>query len=113
MGRTARTAHNVKRWYKRKVSLLNGDYDSFDNVLDELEQIAKEEIENAKSALPLVDYDSRLGYEPTMEYMGHRDAIEWKLDIVERMLRENIPALRRDGCVKNVSKRDYPRGLWD
>ena len=41
--------------------------------------IARDEYANAKAALPLVDADSRLGFECSMEYCGGREQIGWKL----------------------------------
>ena len=41
---------------------------------------AKKEYANAKAALPLVEADSRLGWEPSMEYIGGPEQIRWKLD---------------------------------
>ena len=40
---------------------------------------AKKEYANAKAALPLVEADSRLGWEPSMEYVGGPEQIRWKL----------------------------------
>ena len=57
-------------------------------ILDEIEAIAHAEIENARSALALVDVDSRLGWEPSMEYVGDRWHIEWKIRQVESALLE-------------------------
>ena len=51
------------------------------------------EIENAKATLPLVDFDSHLGFEPAMDYMGTRENIEWKLAVMDRILNEEIPEL--------------------
>ena len=69
IGRSVRTAINLKRgalaWEaKDRATLL---------------EIAKEEYANASAALPLVDADSTLGFEPSMEYGGGREQIEWKL----------------------------------
>ena len=40
---------------------------------------AKKEYANAKAALPLAEADSRLGWEPSMEYVGGPEQIRWKL----------------------------------
>ncbi len=45
---------------------------------------AKREYANAKAALPLVEYDSRLGWEPSMEYVGGPEQIRWKLERMEK-----------------------------
>lgn len=113
MGRTVLTTHHVKETYFRKYALLTDENVDFEGVLCELEEIFKAEIENAKATLPLVDFDSRLGYEPSMDYMGHRAAIEWKLSVQERVLREDIAAIRRDGCVKDRDPMHFPRKIFD
>ena len=38
-----------------------------------------------------LEYDSRLGYEPTMEYMTDREHLEWKIAMTERALTELEP----------------------
>jgi hypothetical protein len=58
------------------------------SILDRLEAMAKAEIANAESAIPLVDADSRLGWEPSMEYVTDRWHIEWKIRQVNYMLGE-------------------------
>ena len=112
MGRAALTTHNVKRWYLRKTALLEKNAD-FPRLLEELRAIAAEEIENAKAAIPLVDFDSRLGYELSIEYMCDRAHLEWKIGVMERILREDIPELARNGKVLNPTRMDYPRGTWE
>lgn len=34
---------------------------------------------HAEGTIPLVEADSRLGWEPSMEYMGDKACIEWKI----------------------------------
>ena len=43
---------------------------------------------NAVSAIPLVEADSRLGWEPSMEYVCDRWRLEWKLRQLESCRRE-------------------------
>ncbi|MBQ9784181.1 MAG: hypothetical protein IJW29_01635 [Clostridia bacterium] len=113
MGRTVLTTHHVKETYLRKYALLADENVDFEGVLRELEAIFGAEIENAKATLPLVDFDSRLGFEPSMDYMGHREAIEWKLAIQERVLRDDIAELRRDGYVKDRDPMHFPHKVFD
>ena len=56
--------------------------------LDKIEALAQKEIANAKEAIPFVELDSRLGWEPSMEYVTDKWHIEWKLRQMESMLRE-------------------------
>ena len=60
-----------------------------------LENILLKERRNAEAAIPLVERDSALGYEPSMEYIGGADAIRWKLKHLDMMLQYSVPAYRR------------------
>ncbi|MBR1969284.1 MAG: hypothetical protein IKA17_02900 [Clostridia bacterium] len=51
-----------------------------------MEEIAKAEIKNAESAIPLVQHNSRLGWEPSMEYLGDEEHIRWKIKQVQGMI---------------------------
>ncbi len=51
---------------------------------------AKKEYANAKAALPLVEADSRLGWEPSMDYIGGPEQIRWKLDRMVQTYTENM-----------------------
>ena len=44
---------------------------------------ARAEYANAMSALRFVEADSRLGWEPSMEYCGGPEQIRWKLALME------------------------------
>ena len=59
------------------------DKASIKACLDEIENICLAEIENAKSAIPLVRKNSRLGWEPSMEYVGDEKALIWKIEQLE------------------------------
>ena len=74
LARTTTTALNVKRG---ALAFLSDDK-------DQVRAIAREEYANAKAALPLVEENSRLGWEPSMEYVGGPRQIRWKL----RLMRE-------------------------
>ena len=69
MERTLQTAINVKHG---AIAHLTGDKAA---VLE----WARREYANARAALPLVEADSRLGWEPSMEYAGGPEQIRWKL----------------------------------
>ena len=59
-------------------------------TLEEMEEIAKAEIENAKASIPLLEVDSRLGWEPSMEYIGTPDRILWKEKIMQYILNGEV-----------------------
>ncbi|MFA6816030.1 MAG: hypothetical protein WCS73_07025, partial [Lentisphaeria bacterium] len=58
------------------------------DIITKIRIVAQGEIDNAKRAIPCVERDSRLGWEPSMEYVTDRWHIEWKLRQMESMLRE-------------------------
>jgi hypothetical protein len=98
------TGIHVKTWWLLNTRLLNaGEYPEALRLLDEIEALAVAEIANAESAVPLVEADSRLGWEPSMEYVTDRWHLEWKIRQVRTMIDGEIAAyrkiirLRRDG----------------
>ncbi|MFA6107567.1 MAG: hypothetical protein WDA75_02245 [Candidatus Latescibacterota bacterium] len=61
-------------------------------VVERLTALGEAEIANAAAAIPLVEADSRLGWEPSMEYMTDRPHLEWKIAQLRRVLDEELPA---------------------
>ncbi len=51
-------------------------------------EIVREECDNARRTIPAVEYDSRLGWEASMEYMCDRAHLEWKCECTEKALSE-------------------------
>ena len=54
---------------------------------DAMIALLRDEQENARAAIPLVEYDSSLGFEPSLEYICDKKRIEWKLSQVEEEIR--------------------------
>ena len=73
--RTLLTAINVKRGYIAESRKDDA----------EVLKWASAEYANAKEALSLVEADSRLGWEPSMEYSGGPVQIRWKLERMEKL----------------------------
>ncbi len=94
------TTIHVKKWWQTRAELLvTADLAQADRLIAELEQIAGAEREQAVVAIQCVEADSRLGWEPSMGYVGDRAQIEWKIDHLDRVLGEELPAYRRSlGC---------------
>lgn len=83
---TVKTTYNVKRWSIARTKLYGeADRKKALKLVEEMQQIATEEIENARSAIPAAEADSCLGWEPSMEYLGDAEHILWKIKQVERM----------------------------
>ena len=59
-------------------------------VLLEMLAIAKAEIQNAKNTIPLVEANSRLGYEKEYGYSCDKEHLEWKIRLAERMIQEEL-----------------------
>ncbi len=89
------TGLNAKEWY-RLISRMNACEDKavFTKIVDDMEALLRAEIENAKSGIELVEYDSRLGWEPSMEYMTDREHIEWKIRQVNYVINTELKNLR-------------------
>ena len=83
-------AHNqhdaIAFFYSQSTEIVGSSCGHFLHVQEReatLLAVAKEEYANASAALPLVDADSNLGWEPTMEYRGGTKTAEWKLRRME------------------------------
>ena len=53
--------------------------EEMEKILDELEELLEAEKENVLATLPLVGADSRLGWEPRMDYVCDAPHLQWKL----------------------------------
>ncbi len=75
-----KTGIHAKKWYMA-VSKLRSEFDggNIKALLSDVKQLLQKERENAESAIELVEKDSRLGYEPSMDYMADKEHIMWKL----------------------------------
>jgi len=93
---TVKTTINVKEWWSLKRQLaVEADPGEAGKILEEMAFIARAEIENAKATISLVEADSRLGWEPTMEYMTDKEHLQWKIKQVTRVIEEEIPKYQR------------------
>lgn len=61
-------------------------------ILDRMIAILKEEIPRTEEALAAAERDSRLGWEWEMDYMYSPYSIRKKLEVLHKVLREQIPA---------------------
>ena len=95
MANTAMTAANAKEFFLYKKMLDGATGAEYNRLLDELSNICKRELENAKATIPLVEFDSRLGYEPSMEYMCDAAHLEWKIALLKDVIEREIPSLYR------------------
>ncbi|MBQ6472712.1 MAG: hypothetical protein IJJ33_12065 [Victivallales bacterium] len=93
-----RTTIHIKQWWRLNMRMQNSETrEEALAILDRIEELAKVEMDNARDTIPAVETDSRLGWEPSMEYVTDKWHLEWKIRQVEAALRE-IATYR--GCLK-------------
>jgi len=93
---TIRTTLHAKRWWLLKMRLgLEPDPVQAGALLDEMARLAAAEIANAEAAIPLVEADSRLGWEPSMDYMTDAAHLRWKIEQVQAVLEVEFPQYRK------------------
>ena len=96
MANTVTTGIHAKQWYLAKTKLaLATDASQAITLLDELESISKAEIQNAQDTIPLVEFDSRLGWEAAMEYIAHRENLEWKIAYMQNIVDSQLKNERK------------------
>lgn len=84
------TGINAKNWFiKFSEQKVCYDREKLIKTLDEMQEILDNERANVKEAITYVERDSSLGWEPSMEYIGEKWHLEWKLRELDCMeLRE-------------------------
>jgi hypothetical protein len=83
------TTINIKKWWRLNVRLQNcSSRNDALKIIDALEQIIHDEIANARATIPAVETDSRLGWEPSMEYVCDKWHLEWKVRQMQSTQRE-------------------------
>ena len=83
------TTIHIKQWWLLNMKLqLSDSEESALETLAEIEKLARKEIANAEDTIPAVECDSRLGWEPSMEYVCDRHHLEWKIRQVNSALAE-------------------------
>ena len=57
-----------------------------------MQSLIGEEMKNVRTAIPLAEQDSRLGYEPSMDYVCDAGHLNWKLRQLEKLRDKTLPA---------------------
>ena len=86
----------MKKHYilKQKLSIA-GDAKTAEKILDDIEALLLAEKENVLATIPLVQADSRLGWEPSMEYTTDEEGLRWKLRQLDYELDIILPKFRK------------------
>lgn len=96
MLRTIISGINSKKWYYLKNALhYEKDKDKLAQIIDDMEALLKEEKQNAEDTIPFVQLDSRLGWEPSMEYMTDEEHLRWKMRQIDYVINTEIANTRR------------------
>ena len=93
------TIHTKQWWLLRERLGVHDDVPAVRATLDDMVRLGEAEAANAADTIPLVASDSRLGWEPSMEYMTDVAHLEWKIGWLRHVLDEEIPACRREAAV--------------
>ncbi len=84
-----KTTIHIKTWYQLNMKLQTASSaEEGLKILDEIEKLAHVEIDNARDTISAVETDSRIGWEPSMEYVCDTWHLNWKIRQVESALRE-------------------------
>ncbi len=107
-----KTGRNAKKWYTLSCRMRSScNAGEMSGIFDEMEELLYSEIKNVEDTIPLVEEDSSLGWEASMErsvknsmditgpcYMTDRWHLEWKIRQVKYVLESEIAGMR--GAIK-------------
>lgn len=94
MYRTTLSGINHKKFYLALNDYnYSSDRDKIFAAVEKIEKILTDERANAEATIPLVENDSILGFEPSMDYVGDKDHLLWKIRQVDYEL-SRIPQLK-------------------
>ncbi len=89
------TGVNMKRWYLVVTKLKTGtERETILTALDEAEKLLELERKNVKEAMPCIQKDSRLGWEPRIEYHCTEYLLDWKLRQLDFVQKTELTAFR-------------------
>lgn len=104
---TVETGIRAKKLYILKCRMATADSkEELESIYSDVETIINEEKVNVKDTIPLVEADSRLGWEPSMLYMTNKKNLEWKLRQLDYVLNYELPLYRK---TLSLLKTDYSK----
>ncbi len=90
------TAINFKEFCILRDSMkATSNEEKIHSLIGRMEKIIHREIDNVIATIPLVQKDSALGYEPSMDYQCDAECLEWKLRQMDYILRVELPRYMR------------------
>jgi hypothetical protein len=88
------TLHCKQWWILNQKLISESNVKTALSLVDEIESLLKSEIVNAEQTIPLVEADSRLGWEPSMEYMTDCKHLEWKIKHSKQVIECDLKTYR-------------------
>lgn len=96
MEHTVTTVMHVKQWNLCRWKIrAEQDSNVLMQLMEQMIAIGKAEIENAEQTIPLVQADSRLGWEPSMEYICDERHLRWKITQTTQVIEQELPKYMR------------------
>ncbi len=95
IGHCVQTTIHTKKWYLLNYRLRSQkdlNVQERKDICQKLLALAQAEMANATATIPCVERDSRLGWEPSMEYMCDPEHLQWKLGVMKDIVENRIPA---------------------
>ena len=96
LARCVETGLHAKHWH-RLICRMNvcETKEGLRAIYDEMEALLEREIRNAERTIPLVEQDTRLGFEPSMLYVTDRWHLEWKIRQVRYVIDTDLAKYRK------------------
>ena len=97
---TCKTVINSKKLYllQNEIALAK-TREKAAEIIDEIETLILSEKENVLDTIPAVKTDSRLGWEPSMEYQCDEECLRWKLRQLEHEINITLPNFRKSNSL--------------
>lgn len=91
MEHTATTVIHAKQWAKYRWQFPTiTEADALRRWVQDMIDLAEAEIQNAEQTIPIVEADSRLGWEPSMEYIGDAGHLRWKIKQTTQVIENEL-----------------------
>lgn len=92
--------HTKKWWVLNKKLEVEHNVKTANKLLDEMCEIIRKERKNVEETLPLVERDSRLGWEPSMDYICDPAHIHWKLRQLDNLENNTLRMYRKSVAIR-------------
>ena len=102
------TAAHAKRFYQLKFRLSCCETrENAAQILDSIEEMLLAERKNVETAMEIVQYDSRLGWEASMEYTADVEDLTWKLRQLDYELTHTMVTARKSNALGTEQEKNF------